>query len=302
VSAPEPQPEETNATIEPAIDENFPDPDVLEVDGTFFAYSTESNNRNVQVATSTDLLEWEILSADAFPVLPTWVIPGKTWAPEVTEVSPGNYVMYFTATNFQPAVQCVGVATATSPEGPFTAHGDAMLVCPVEEGGAIDATTVKDDDGLHLVFKNDGNSRGLDTWIQTAPLSDDGLALTGPVEKLLKQTEEWEGELVEAPTITQHDGTFVMLYSANSYGNDLYGMGLATAPALLGPWEKQGDGAWFSTQASDNRIMGPGGQDLVRTDDGDFLVFHGWDPSFTYRALYVAPVEWDGTTPRLVLD
>src|SRR5690606_25833023 len=179
--------------------------------------------------------------------------------------------------------------------------GDEMLVCPAEEGGAIDASTVRDEAGLHLVWKNDGNCCGHDTWIQSALLSEDGLSLVGEVNKLIMQTEEWEGDLVEAPTIVERDGTFVMLYSANSYGADLYGIGHATAPALEGPWEKSA-GPWFSAAASGARIRGPGGQDLVLTDDGDYLVFHGWDPSFTYRTLYVAPVEWEGDTPRLVLE
>ena len=39
----------------PVIDQDFPDPDVLEVDGTYYAYATNGNARNVQVATSTDL-------------------------------------------------------------------------------------------------------------------------------------------------------------------------------------------------------------------------------------------------------
>ena len=64
------------------IDDDFPDPDVLEVEGTYYAYGTNGNNRNVRVARSTDLVEWEVLP-DAMPELPSWVIPGKTWAPEV---------------------------------------------------------------------------------------------------------------------------------------------------------------------------------------------------------------------------
>ncbi|GAB3519779.1 glycoside hydrolase family 43 protein [Arthrobacter monumenti] len=286
---------------EPVIDRDFPDPDVLEVDGTYYAYATNGNGMNVQVAKSTDLEDWTVLDKDAMPDMPSWVIPGKTWAPEVTEVSEGNFVLYFTATNFDPARQCIGVATSNSPTGPFVAQGGEMLVCPIDEGGAIDASTFVDDDGLHLVWKNDGNCCGLATWIQTAPLSKDGLSLTGQPQKLIKQTLDWEGDLVEAPTIVKRGSTYVLLYSANSYSDGRYAIGYASAPKLSGPWSKTPKPI-FSTKSSGHRYLGPGGQDVVTGPmDQDYLVLHGWDPAFTYRGMFVAPLEWDGAMPRVVL-
>lgn len=296
------QPVESDTEPTPVIDRNFPDPDILKVGDTYYAYATNDNRRNVQVAESTDLENWTVLETDAFPELPSWVIPGKTWAPEVTEVSPGNFVLYFTATNFQPTFQCIGVATATDPAGPFVAHGEGMILCPDDEGGAIDASTFVDEDGLHLVWKNDGNCCGLDTWISTAPLSADGLTITGPEQRIVKQTLEWEGDLVEAPTIVKHDSTYVLLYSANSYGDDRYAIGYASAPAIGGPWTKAEE-PLLSTESSDRRFRGPGGQDLVTGPDGrDYLALHGWDGAYTYRAMYIVPVEWDGAVPVPVFE
>lgn len=286
---------------EPVIDRDFPDPDVLQVGDTYYAYATNGNGYNVQVATSSDLRHWKVLDQDALPELPSWVIPGKTWAPEVTELADGTFALYFTATNFDPARQCIGVATSKDPAGPFKVQGDEMLVCPVEQGGAIDASTFTDDSGLHLVWKNDGNCCGLDTWIYSAPLSADGLRLTGEPQRLIKQTLDWEGDLVEAPTIVQRGGKYVLLYSANSYSDRRYAIGYATAPELSGPWKKNPE-PLLSTNSSGGRFLGPGGQDVVAgPDGGDHLVFHGWDPAFTYRGMYVAPLEWDGSTPRVVL-
>lgn len=285
----------------PVIAENFPDPEVLETDDGYYAYSTESNRQNMPVAFSEDLVEWEMVG-DGMPTLPSWIIPGKTWAPEVTELEPGRYAAYFTATNFQPTFQCVGVAIASDPAGPFEVQGDGMLVCPPEEGGAIDATTVLVDDVWHLVWKNDGNAIGVDTWIQSAPLTADGLALAGEPVRMLQQDQPWEGELIEAPTVVERDGELTLLYSANSYGGDEYAMGYATAPAIEGPWTKA-EGPWVSTASTGDRVRGPGGQDVVTGPDGaDRLVFHGWDPSYTYRMLYIAPLEWDGTTPIVSFD
>lgn len=288
--------------FEPVIDRDFPDPDVLETGGRYYLYATNDARRNVQVAESDDLVDWTVLEEDALPELPGWVIPGKTWAPEVTEVTPGNFVMYPTMTNFSPTVQCIGVATSASPAGPFTVQGDGMLVCPAEEGGAIDAATFRDADGtLHLLWKNDGNCCGHDTWLQSAPLSADGLTLTGPPQRLLMQTLDWEGDLVEAPTLVERNGTFHLFYSANSYGDESYAVGHATAPALTGPWTKDEE-PFFSTASTDGALVGPGGQDIVTDGAGDdVFVLHAWDPNLIEREVYAFPLRWDGDTPRVDL-
>ncbi|MDT0166823.1 glycoside hydrolase family 43 protein [Actinotalea sp. AC32] len=286
--------------VNPVVDDDFPDPDVLEVDGVYYAYATNGNNRNVRVARSTDLVEWETLD-DALPELPSWVIPGKTWAPEVTEVEPGRYVLFFTATNFRPTYQCIGVAVADAPEGPFEVVGEQMLVCPPEEGGAIDAGTFRAADGtLHLLWKNDGNCCGYDTWLYRAPLTPDGTALAGEPVRMVKQDLAWEGDLVEAPTLVERDGTFTLLYSANSYGGAAYTIGYAQASSLDGPWEKHPD-PLFSSDMFDGRYEGPGGQDVVVGPDGDdVLVFHSWYGGTTYRAMNVLPLGWEDGRPVVV--
>ena len=287
--------------VNPVIDDDFPDPDLLEVDGTYYAYATNGNNDNVRVARSTDLTTWESLP-DALPRLPSFVIPGKTWAPEVTQIEPGRFVMYYTATSFEPTFQCIGVAVAESPEGPFEPVGEAMLICPPEEGGAIDASTFTDDDGTrYLLWKNDGNCCGLETWLQMAPLSPDGTALAGDTVRLVQQDLEWEGNLVEAPTLVKREGTYVLLYSAGDYGGGGYTTGYATAPALSGPYTKSAE-PLLSTAMTD-RYVGPGGQDVVVGPDGqDHLVFHSWYSSFGYRGMNILPLRWEAGTPAVVLD
>ena len=69
----------------PVIERNFADPFVLEVDGTYYAYATGNLTFNIQVTTSTDLVNWERVR-EALPRLPLWqpTSKGLTWAPEVT--------------------------------------------------------------------------------------------------------------------------------------------------------------------------------------------------------------------------
>lgn len=287
----------------PVVDNDFPDPDVLDVDGTYYAYATNGNARNVQLARSEDLETWETVPKDALPELPRWVIPGKTWAPEVIQVAPDRFVMYLTTTNFQPTTQCIAAATSDSPEGPFEVVGDEMLVCPEEQGGAIDASTFLDDDGTrYLLWKNDGNSRGLDTWLYIAPLSADGLRLAGPPTPLLKQDLPWEGHLIEAPTLVKRDGEYVLLYSANDYGGAEYAIGYATSDSVTGPYTKNRE-PLLSTEISQGRYIGPGGQDVVTAPDGsDRLVFHSWYRDQTYRGVNMVPLTWKNGKPVVHLD
>lgn len=283
------------------IDQDFADPDVVEADGTYVAFATENQGANVQFATSTDLSSWELSTDDALPVLPVWATAGRTWAPDVAERADGTFVMYFSAEHAASGKQCIGSATSASVTGPYVAVETEPMICPLDEGGAIDAASFVDDDGSrYLLWKNDGNCCDLDTWIQIAPVSADGARLTGPATRLIMQTEDWEGHLVEAPVLVKRDDTYVLLYSANDYGSEDYAVGAATASSLLGPFEKLSDPI-LSTASTGDRYLGPGGQDVVSTPDGDVLVFHGWDDLFIYRGLAALPLDWEGTSPSVRL-
>ncbi|WP_028497485.1 glycoside hydrolase family 43 protein [Microbacterium sp. LMI1x-1-1.1] len=272
------------------LDEDFPDPDVVSTDSGYAAFATGSHGLNIRVATSADLESWTVERRDALPTLPAWASPGRTWAPEVTALGE-EYVMYVTAEHAASGRQCIGVAVAPSLDEPFVPASDEPLVCPVEEGGAIDAATFDDPDGTrYLLWKTDGNCCALDTRLMMAPLAADGLSLAAAPVALLAQDQPWEGALVEAPTLVARDGGYALLYSANDYGGDSYAVGAAWSDELEGPYRKQPEPI-LTTSGSDGAFRGPGGQDVVSTADGDVLVFHGWDEQYIYRGLHVAPIR-----------
>jgi beta-xylosidase len=281
-----------------AIDQDFPDPDVLVTDDGLYAYATNAPGKNVQMARSTDDGgTWDVLTEDAFPELPTWAIEGKTWAPDVSANPDGGFIMFVTVANSDPALQCIAVATSDAPTGPFVAAGSGPIVCPEDEGGAIDAAAFTDDGSRYLLFKNDGNCCGQDTWLQIAPLAEDGLSLTDDPEKLIKQDQAWEDYVIEAPTLVTRDGSYVLFYSANDYGSDKYATGYATADAVTGPYTKA-DEPFLTTDSSDGAYLGPGGQDVVALPGGEeLLAFHSWDEGYIYRGMHVEPLSWDGSTP-----
>ena len=225
--------------------------------------------------------------------------PGKTWAPEVTQFGPDSFVMYTTTTNFEPTLQCIAAATADSPEGPFEVAGDAMLVCPKDEGGAIDASTFTDDDGTrYLLWKNDGNCCGLDTWLYGQPLSDDGLSLTGEPTRLLVQDAEWEGSVIEAPFMWRHDDQLYLFYSGNAFDSAAYAVGYATCDRPLGPCAKAPENPILSSSAV---AEGPGHNSVVESDGRTWIVYHAWPPDFfassDERTMWVSELTWEDGRP-----
>lgn len=287
----------------PVLDRDFADPHVVQDGDAFYAYATGSAGfSNIQVATSDDLVEWSA-SEDALPERPDWqpIQQGLTWAPEVVEVD-GRWLMYYVARENATGVQCLALAVADDPAGPFEDTSTGPFVCQRELGGSIDAFAFQDADGTRWLFwKNDGNARGLDTRMWVQRLSADGTRLEGaPVDTGLRQTRPWQGALVEAPTVVLHDGTYVLLYSANDYGSDAYAMGYATATSVTGPYVDRSEQPWVDSEGD---AAGPGGQAVVEVDGEQWLVYHAWqDGEEGYpegrRGMWLDRLTWaEGTAP-----
>src|SRR5579884_941382 len=88
--------------LNPILDEDFPDPAVIQTpDGYYYAYATQTLRDghwlNIQVARSKDLIHWEQLG-DALPKKPDWAQHTQDfWAPSV--IFDGSmYFMYYSAT------------------------------------------------------------------------------------------------------------------------------------------------------------------------------------------------------------
>ncbi|HEY9336125.1 MAG TPA: glycoside hydrolase, partial [Kribbella sp.] len=73
----------TTAAVFPAeiIGENFPDPDVFEQNGTWYAYATNGSRGTLPVATAPSANGPWTVRGDAMPGGPSsaWAQPGRTW-------------------------------------------------------------------------------------------------------------------------------------------------------------------------------------------------------------------------------
>ena len=243
------------------------------------------------------------------PVLAPWVKEGRTWAPEVIEIG-GRWLLYYTAHYRKKDIQCVGVAAAADPRGPFRDISAEPLVCQADLGGTIDAHPFRDADGkLYLYYKNDGNNPRFrkPTHIWAQRLSPDGTAVTGQSAPLLRNDKPWEAHVIESPTMVRTPSGYTMLFSAHHYGWEkdqrlsAYAIGYATCTGPMGP----------CTDAPENPILysyrdkeagclsGPGHQTIFQIAGRSFLAFHAWAATPACRNkedgryMYIAPVRWD---------
>ena len=280
----------------PVFAANFPDPQIIATGSGYLAIATNGNGMNVQVLTSPDMVTWK-QGADALPKIASWSTTGKVWAPEIHKWTDGTWRLYYTTMAPDPQWQCISVATADKPEGPYTDSSTEPLVCETAEGGSIDQSPFVDSSGkAWLYWKNDGNAIGVDTYIKVAPLSADGRSVTGKVTNLFKQDLPWEGHLVEGPAVVEIDGVYHMFYSANDYGSADYAVGHATASSPTGPFTKDPDPVLKSNDVA----AGPGHCQLLEVHGTWWMVYHAWAPDavgdeLTGRQMWLSTVSFDGS-------
>ena len=307
----------------PVYETNFPDPFVMMADGGFVAYST-NDGQNLPMATSKDLVHWSAVMdpadpakrRDGMPVLASWAKDGATWAPEVQH-NGSHYLLYYTAANRKLDKQCVGVAVADNPLGPFKDSSAAPIVCQVELGGTIDADPFRDSDGkLYLYFKNDGNRVGKVSQIWGQRLSDDGMSVVGDPVAMTRDTKGWEQRLVEAPTMVKAPSGYQLFFSGGYFGwNDdqqisPYAMGYATCSSALGPCAPSPDNPILHSFYDHDAgcVSGPGHQSIFTVGQRNFIAFHAWSAtkgcrkSEDKRFLYVAPISWKDGKPVIGLS
>jgi beta-xylosidase len=303
----------------PVMQQNFPDPFVLPHGAEFIAYST-NDGPNVPIATSRDLVHWSFVTdqsgqkLDALPRLGSWAKAGFTWAPEVLQLG-DRYLLYYTASDRRKSAQCVGVAVAADPHGPFVDSAAEPLICQTKLGGTIDADAFRDSDGkLYLYFKNDGNRVHQRTWLWGQRLGEDGLSTVGEPVQLLGDKERWKDAVIEAPTMVRGPAGYALFYSAGFFGWNPgegglspYAMGYASCSTPLGPCKDSPDNpmlhSFYDREAG--CLSGPGHQSIFQARGRMFVSFHAWAATpycrkeGDKRVLYVAPLFWNQGKPTL---
>ncbi|WP_189605797.1 family 43 glycosylhydrolase [Salinimicrobium marinum] len=275
----------------PVLPGDFADPSVVRTGNEYWATATSSEWAPLfPLLHSTDLENWEIVD-HVFPEgLPEWA-EAHFWAPEIAYDN-NKYYIYYTAKKKEGPL-CVGVASSDNPEGPYEDHGP--IIC--QEAGAIDGFQIRDDEGkLFLIWKEDGNSRGEPTPMWGQQMNEERTELIGDRFELFRNDPEtWEGNLVEGAYLLKKNGFYYTFYSGDACcGRECtYGIGVARARTLQGPWEKYENNP-LKRENDQWKCAGHGS--MVQDEAGRyFFLYHAYrkDGSvYTGRQGMLAEVTW----------
>ena len=216
--------------------------------------------------------------------------------------------MYYTVSDTGLAMQCISVATSSTPGGPFVDRSTGPLVCQTATGGSIDPNPFLDpvSGGLYLTWKSDDNSIGQKTHIWGQGVAPTGLTLAAGSSPslLLTESASWQYPTVEGPTLIRNSGTYYLFYGANSYNSCHSGIGYATSASLLGGYTNRSRyGPWLGTTGN---TQGPQGPTVFKDATGATrMAFAAWSGPVGYqnggaRSLWIATLGFGRSgTPNL---
>jgi hypothetical protein len=131
------------------------------------------------------------------------------------------------------------------------------------------------------------------TPIRAQRIAADGRSLTGENTVVLCNDLDWEGHLIEGPFVTRQEGRYWLFYAGNDFATPSYGIGVAVADHVLGPYAKQGEPVLKSTRA----WTAPGHASVAPGLDGKpQLFFHAFHPGTggynAFRALLTVGLKF----------
>ena len=243
---------------------DFPDPDIILVGNTYYGFATNSAAGNIQIIESSDLDPPGPRSATCCRACPGGPLPCDTWAPAVAQFG-GKFLLYYAtmAGRRTAGQECISVATAPQPEGPFIDKSTAPLECQQALGGSIDPSPFVDTNGaLYLDWKSGGpgNSR---LWSQALDPTGKAFAFASRPAEMLVPDQSWQGGTVEAPDMVTAGGRYFLFYSGNDW-NRCLSMPSGWRPAP-GPSGRAAGCLADTDPRQRQRHRGPGGESASPT-------------------------------------
>ena len=313
----------TQNAISSSFADTFADPSIIQGrDGYWYAYATSDPLVAggpfglMHMARTKDFGSWEYLGTvftDA--TKPAWAAPGSFfWAPDIRYFG-GRYVMYFTVTDTlanpggDPGI---GVATAPTPAGPWTAT-DAPVVAPKPDGnggyfGTIDPAMLTAADGKRYL-----HTGGFYGGISVTELSPDGLHSVGT------PTQVTVGDRYEGSYVVYRDGWYYLMGSSmNCCAGPTTGYSVfaGRSRSPRGPFvdaagaslnESRVGGTTVITQ-NGNKWIGPGHHAFITDAAGqDHIVYHAIDGGTPWltdtfginrRPMLIDNIDWIDGWPR----
>ncbi|HZU74450.1 MAG TPA: family 43 glycosylhydrolase [Acidimicrobiales bacterium] len=305
-----PQPSVTPAAA-PAAAMDAPDPDVIDVGGTYYAFTTGTtwgNHIGVLRSSRPDggyqTLTGRSYGSTALPQVPAWEQPDTQTSPGVFEAG-GEWVMWYDAVDAADGHYCLSVATASTPQGPYQDASSGPALCQTDLGGSIDPEPFVQAGGqAWLVWKSNDGSSAQPAYLWSAPLNGGGTATTAAPTRLLTQDSAdypWE-TTIENPDLVAAPGGYVLFFAAGRYDSSSYSEGAADCDGPAGPCTQTDPSPILTSYggaagpAAGNALVDPSGQ--------WWLSYAAWSPGCTSyacggaRQLYVAPLRFGASGPE----
>lgn len=180
--------------------------------------------------------------------------------------------MYYTAQ--KNGSHCIGAATSSTPDGPYTAQAQP-IVCPLKQGGALDPEGFRDVDGRrYLLYKIDGNSfdkphkpfHSTPIMLQEVSAADGYTFIGTPVEVMDRVFAD--GLLVEGPALGRYqvpgtsESIYVLFFSSHLFNGPGYNIKYAIAANVKGPYTRAQAPLLKTGMGFNGELDGPGGIDV----------------------------------------
>lgn len=276
----------------------FASPQVLVDGGRYYAVATNEDGNNLPAMHSEDLRTWVPRDPlpdyalyrnwsrfnDALPQPASWAATRwkdgarryGVWAPAIAKMG-GRYVAAYAAVvSWKKMRLCISLAYADHPEGKYTDTSSEPIVCSSDPRGSIDPDLIVVGGRNYLIWKNAGvkGSSPTTVWIRELNADATAFAPGSAASQLLRTSQSWEGNVVEAPDMIRYAGRFYLFYSGNSYTTRSYATGYAVCKSVLGPCTRPASKPLLRTNKV---VVGPGGAAPFQDLDGRLrLAYHAW--------------------------
>lgn len=297
-------------------DTRIHDPSAIDVGGHWVTFQTGTEGGLYQGAillkTSPDGVTWTNAGAIGKGV-PKWtqaVLGYKSlniWAPSIS-MRDGTYYLYYSVSSFGINQSTIGLMTNSAfdpvnPAAGWQDQGEVLHSTIKDDWNAIDPFRIDTSDGrAWLSFGSYWSGiklRELD------PKSGKLLTAETPTYNL---AAHGHGS-IEASSILEHDGKFYLFVSYDQCCQGIastYRIMVGRADTVTGPYVGKTGTPMLKSgatqlQAKLGRYIGPGGQEPVKTPDGDVLIYHYYDgEDGGMSKLQIAPIHWsDDGWPEL---
>lgn len=292
------------------------DPVLIKQDSIYYLFCT---GRGISVWSSKDMTGWK-REAPVFDTLPWGVQTIKgfrnhIWAPDISYHN-GLYYLYYSVSAFGKNTSCIGVATNKtlhrgSPDFKWVDHGKLIQSVPGRDmWNAIDPNLIKDESGTGwLAFGSFWNGMKL------VRLSNDLLSVSQPEQWYTIASRPRNPVLpdsvagdaaIEAPFIFKKDNYYYLFVSFDYCcrgEKSTYKMMVGRSERVIGPYlDRDGvpmnAGGGSLVLEGDKNWYGVGHNAVVRFENMDYLIFHGYDAADRGRSkLKIEKLKWENGWP-----